>query len=105
MTEAIGTQERPGRVRTAGWYMGFKEYYGKSTRSTSQRISMDDLVAVRKHMEQNMENKIREKVENEFENKLKEMKKVQQEEMEKFQREIERNFSQQLTGMKEVHFH
>ena len=77
--------------------MGFKEYYGKFTTSTSQRISMDDLVALSKHMEQNMKNKIREKVENELENKLKEM--------EKFQREIEMNFSQQLTWIKEVYFH
>ncbi|XP_058756054.1 uncharacterized protein LOC131629270 [Vicia villosa] len=43
LTKAIGTKEHPGRIRTEGRFVGFKEYYGKSSRSTSKGISMDDL--------------------------------------------------------------
>jgi len=37
LTTAIGTEEHPGRVRTAGYGVGVRQYFGSAPRSTSSQ--------------------------------------------------------------------
>jgi len=37
LTIALGTEEHPGRVRTAGYGMGVRQYFGSAPRSTSSQ--------------------------------------------------------------------
>jgi len=39
LTTAIGTEEHPGRVRTAGYGVGVRQYFGSASRSTSSQTT------------------------------------------------------------------
>ncbi|CAK8576309.1 unnamed protein product [Lathyrus sativus] len=50
LTIALGTKERPGRIRTAPRGVDFKKFFGKNSRPTSGGVSQDDLLALEKKL-------------------------------------------------------
>ena len=41
LTTAIGTEEHPGRVWTAGYGVGVRQYFGSAPRSTYLNLKMN----------------------------------------------------------------
>ncbi len=68
LTEALGTDEHPGRVRTAGKGVGLKKYFG----SAKRKNMAFDFVEMQKRFQNELEERIEERIEERLEERLEE---------------------------------
>ncbi|MCI52805.1 hypothetical protein A2U01_0074051, partial [Trifolium medium] len=58
LTAALGTNERPGRVRTAPRGVGFKKFYGRVARPTSGGVSLHHLHTLQQKMQMDFQQQL-----------------------------------------------
>jgi len=64
LTEAIGIPEHPGRVRTAGFGVGIRQFFGSAPRSSSFATpATPDQAKIREDLRREMREKIRREME------------------------------------------
>lgn len=89
LTVALGINEHPGRIRTAPRGVGFKKFYGKSSRSTLGGVSQDDLLAHLQALEQKMNIDFQHKLQKHLQQQRTELQQQMQKEMQEKRAQIQ----------------
>ncbi|KAI5392365.1 hypothetical protein KIW84_076955 [Lathyrus oleraceus] len=89
LTVALGINEHPGRIRTAPRGVGFKKFYGKSSRSTLGGVSQDDLLAHLQALEQKMNIDFQHKLQKHLQQQRTELQQQMQKEMQEERAQIQ----------------
>ncbi|KAI5434318.1 hypothetical protein KIW84_021252 [Lathyrus oleraceus] len=89
LTVALGINEHPGRIRTAPRGVGFKKFYGKSSRSTLGGVSQDDLLAHLQALEQKMNIDFQHKLQKHLQQQRTELQQQMQNEMQEERAQIQ----------------